>query len=80
MWPPILERVKHFLNSNIYIAMDINTAVLNVISNRGSTLFSVSVNLCGSYTLGYISQCSAPENYFCSKETEEEKWIEVKIK
>lgn len=51
VWPPVLERVKHFLNSNIYIAMDIDAEALNVISSPGSTLFSFSVNLYGSHTL-----------------------------
>lgn len=62
VWPPVLERVKHFLNSNIYIAMDIDAEALNVISSPGSTLFSFSVNLYGSHTLGYIGHSSAPEN------------------
>lgn len=57
----MLERVKHFLNSNIYIAIDINTVALNAISNCGSTLFTISVNLYGSYTPDYISQYPVPE-------------------
>lgn len=42
--------------------MDIYAEVLNVISIPGSTLFSFSVNLYGSHTLGYIGHSSAPEN------------------
>lgn len=62
--------------------MDIYAEALNVISSPGSTLFSFSVNLYGSHT-HWVTSVTALHLKISSvvkRESEEKKWIKVKIK